>query len=174
MLTGCRSPGSGLDGCLYWMDGVAAGWNQAQWHEQVAFMREAGFRYVLVYGPAYDILLDEAGPSIAACDRLMAACEDADLKVYLSLWSHPNWFGRWDIAEELETNRKVLSRMADRYGGRASLAGWYIPHEIYVVWDDQADYIVSLYGGLSNLSKETTPDKAVILSPFFILEDLVK
>jgi len=161
---------TGLDGCLYWMDSVATQWSADEWTQQVAHMQRAGLAHIIVVGPANSALQDEPDVMLQATDRLFAACEGTDLHIYLSLYSHPLWYGRWDLDEELTSNRKAVERLAARYAARANFAGWYIPHEIYVMWDRQGRYMKQLYAGLSRLCKQVTPGKRVILSPFFILD----
>lgn len=161
---------TGLDGCLYWMDGVALKWSAAEWTQQVGHMRKAGLQHIIIVGPAGSVLKGEPDAMLRATDLFMTACRSTDVRVYLSIWSHPQWYARWNLDEELATNRNVIGRLADRYGSHPNFAGWYIPHEIYVMWDDQARYMADLYAGLSRLCKRATPDKTVILSPFFILD----
>lgn len=175
---------TGLDGCLYTLDGLACGWSEAQWQQEVEAMRAAGFRHVIVAGVADAV---RHGPTTAAtsapshanapppaaltaCDRLMRQAQTGGLRVYLSVWSHPLWYGRWDLGEEIETNRTVIDRLAQRYAASPAFAGWYIPHEIYLMWDEQARYVNDLYRQLSALCKRATPGKPVILSPFFVLD----
>jgi len=161
---------TGLDGCLYYIDGPAVKWSAEQWRQEVAFMRRAGFRHVILSGPAYAVLKAEPDPSLKAADEFLDASRGTGLRVYLSVWGHPRWYSRWNLDEELSTNRKAVQRLAEKYGRHPSFAGWYIPHEIYMVWDEQARYIRNLYVGLSSLCKEITPKAKVILSPFFILD----
>lgn len=163
---------SGLNGCLYWLDATAQAWTAEQWKEQIGFMQQAGLRHVIAVGPAIPAAAgwDPADPMIQTADRLMAACAGSDLRIYLSLSSHPQWYGRWDLEEELSTNRRVVERLAERYGRHPNFAGWYIPHEIYVVWGKQADYITGLYAGLSRICKQAAPQAKVVVSPFFILD----
>jgi hypothetical protein len=161
---------TGLDGCLYWLDGTSQKWTSDEWKQQVAHMSKAGLRHVIIVGPAVQEKEETPGPMTLAADRFLAACEGTDLRVYISLWSHPLWYGRWDLKEELTTNQHAVERLAARYGKHLNFAGWYIPHEIYVVWGEQAKYIADLYGGLSKICKQATPNAKVILSPFFILD----
>lgn len=163
---------SGLNGCLYWLDATAQKWTPEEWKRQVEFMDRAGLRQVIAVGPAIPAAdrWASADPLVEAADRLMAACSGTDLRIYISLWSHPLWYGRWDLSEELSTNRRVVERLAERYGRHPNFAGWYIPHEIYVVWDKQAEYITGLYAGLSRICKQATPQAKVVVSPFFILD----
>jgi FAD/FMN-containing dehydrogenase len=170
LLLGCAATGSGLDGCFYLIDETATRWSSEQWRQEVAFMREAGFRHVIVSGPSYAILAGEDSAGIQAFDRFMTACRDTNIRAYPSLWAHPLWYARWDLKEEVDTNAKVVDKLAARYGKHPNFAGWYIPHETYVAWDDKAAYFRDLCRELSALCKQRTPGKKVILSPFFILD----
>ncbi len=169
-LAACQTPDSGLDGCFYWIDETAARWSLDEWRQEVAFMQRAGFEHVIVSGPAYGVAAGQQNESIQAFDRLMTACEPTDMLVYPAIWAHWQWFARWDLVEEIETNKKVLALLTARCGGHPNLGGWYIPHEIYITWDDKTAFMVKLYGQLSKLCKQHTPDKKVLISPFFILD----
>jgi hypothetical protein len=170
LVCGCSTSGSGLDGCLYWMDQTAASWSDDEWSQQIDYMKRAGFRHVMLWGPAQAILTDPPGPAVAAAHRFFAAGRDRGIAVYLSLWSHPHWFGRWDLDEELQTNARVIDRFGEEYGQYPHWAGWYIPHEIYVMWGDKRQFMIDLYAGLAGRCKQATPGKVVMLSPFFILD----
>lgn len=161
---------TGLNGCLYWLDATSQRWTPEEWKEEVGYMQRAGLWHVIIVGPHLRGTGEQPDPMAAAADRFMAACNGTKLRVYFSLWSGPQWYGRWNLEEELSANREVIRELARRYAGHPSFAGWYIPHEIYVVWGDQAEYIRGLYGGLSDLCKQATPDARVIVSPFFILD----
>jgi len=167
---GCSSAGSRLDGCLYAMDDTATRWSAEQWRQEVAFMRRAGFRHVIACRPAHAALSTRPTEVLDGFDRFIAACEHTDMRVYLSLWSHPVWYARWNLREELDTNATAIERLATRYAGHPSFAGWYIPHEIYVLWDEKAAFIRDLYAELSRMCKSRTPGAKVLLSPFFILD----
>lgn len=169
-MAGCSVSGSGLDGCLYWLDEKAAGWSAEQWRQQASFMKEAGFEHVMFWGPAYHVLTDPPAPAVEAVHHFFAASRDQGISVYLSLWSHPQWYVRWDLEEELETNARAIDRFAQEFSQYPHWAGWYIPHEIYVMWGDKRQYMIDLYTGLADRCKQATPDKVVMLSPFFILD----
>jgi hypothetical protein len=170
LLAGCASSGTGLDGALYWIDDPATKWSPDQWRQQVHYMQRAGFKHILLFNPAYAIEQSPPPPSITAADRFFDAARHTRLRIYLSLWANPIWFARWDIDEELERNAKVLDALVQRYGNHPNFAGWYIPHESYVAWGDQREYLTKLYTGLSRMCKERTPNKPVLLSPFFLLD----
>jgi hypothetical protein len=176
---GCAAP-SGLtpDGCFYIIDGPASGWNVQEWRAQLDAMEGAGLRHVILAGPELqrgatqpaEDAWDTADRRVASADRLMEAALGRPQRIYLCLWANPRWYADWDLAGELAANRLVIQRLTRRYGHHPNFAGWYIPHEIYVVWDAQRDYIRGLYAGLSAECKKQAPGKPVILSPFFILD----
>jgi hypothetical protein len=170
LAAGCRSPASGLDGCLYAFDETANRWSAEQWCREVSFMRQAGFRHVIACGPASGVLSARPAEALGGLDRFMAACRQSDMRVYLSLWAHPVWYARWDLREELDTNARVIDALAERYAAHPNFGGWYIPHEIYVTWDDKTAFMNELYRELSRMCKERTPSGKVLLSPFFILD----
>lgn len=159
----------GLNGCLYWIDNAAKTWSPEQWKQQVAYMTQAGFQHIIVCAPLWPTTQPADAPN-TQFDLFMEACKGTNLRIYLSLQANPDWFVRWNLEEELSTNRAFLHAVAPRHGDHPNFAGWYIPHEVYVMWDRQAQYMTDLYSGLSAMCKGHTPDKKVVLSPFFILD----
>lgn len=86
-----------------------------------------------------------------------------DMQVYMGMYiSNINW-NSGDVKGELEKNKIFVDETVERYGDIPSFSGWYIPHETSC----NALNIVDIMGGLSKMCKDKTPNKKVLISPFF-------
>ena len=65
--------------------------------------------------------------------------------------------------EGIEQNKILVDEILSLYGDKPSFVGWYIPHET----GSNIYNIKETMGGLTALCKEKSPDKKVIISPFF-------
>ena len=131
-------------------------------------MEALGIRLLVVNGPF-------AGeePPPGTTDPMEAFLAEADrrgLSIYLDTLSAPNWWTLTNPAPEVARARIRVAALARRYGKHSSFTGFYIPYELYVMWDAQADLITTLYREVSAACKRAAPDKAVMISPFFILD----
>jgi hypothetical protein len=69
--------------------------------------------------------------------------------------------GAW--REEIELNRRFMKEVAERYASFPSFAGWYLTHET----SHRRFHFRELYAELSEHAKMLTPQKKVLISPFY-------
>ena len=72
-------------------------------------------------------------------------------------WNNGDW------KNEIAQNKKFIKEFVARYGDIPSFKGWYVPHEGY----DRILNLKDTMGGLAALYKDSTPEKYVLVSPFF-------
>ncbi len=72
-------------------------------------------------------------------------------------WNHG------DAAGEIRKNKAFIDEVWQRYGHYPAFKGWYVPQE--AAFDNLN--IGEVMRGLSGLCKDKTPDKKVLISPFF-------
>lgn len=140
----------------------------ASWQRELDQLQTLGIRLMVVNGP----FVPDNPPSDPA-DPMEAFFVEADrrgLSVYVDTLSAPNWWTLSDPAPEIARARQRIEALARRYGKHPSFAGWYIPYELYFMWDASARLITTLYREISAVCKQTTPGKTVMISPFFILD----
>lgn len=96
-------------------------------------------------------------------DFILKEALKRDMKVFLGLYISNLTWNDGDYLEELRVNRLFIDEAYERYAAYKSFAGWYIPHEVAT----NVYNICPLIKGLASMCKKKTPDKLVMLSPFF-------
>jgi hypothetical protein len=78
-------------------------------------------------------------------------------------------YDSWDWAlnerwkEEIEINKIFMREIFDYFGEYPSFKGWYLTHET----SHRRYHFRNIYKELSEYAKELTPDKKVLISPYF-------
>jgi hypothetical protein len=85
------------------------------------------------------------------------------MSLYFGNYDSWDWArtGRWK--EEIEINRRFMREIWERYGSYRSFAGWYLTHET----SHRRFHFREIYAELSEHAKTLTPDKSVLISPYF-------
>jgi hypothetical protein len=86
-----------------------------------------------------------------------------NMKVFMGLYISNLTWNDGDSQGEIEKNKIFIDEVLERFGDMPSFAGWYIPHETC----DNCGNIKATMGGLAALCKEKSPNKDVLVSPFF-------
>ena len=86
-----------------------------------------------------------------------------NMDVYFGLYISNLTWNNGDAVGEIRKNKCFIDEVWHRYGQFPSFKGWYIPHETCC----NELNISEVMGGLSAMCKDKTPDKKVIISPFF-------
>ena len=181
LLLGCRGhlplrvnekprtpPAAKLIGTLWWLAPSELGISDT-WKDELDQMQALGFHTLVINGPA----LREPGPDVTGPDPIAIFFDEADrrgLSIFVDTLAAHEWWLITDPAPEIERARTRIEALAHRYGEHRSFAGWYIPYELYVMWDKQAELVHTLFREISAVCKKETPSKRVLISPFFILD----
>ena len=89
--------------------------------------------------------------------------EKRKMDVFFGMYiSNLDWNGG-DALGEIRKNKAFINEVYERYGKSPAFCGWYIPQE--AAFDNLN--IKEVMRGLSGLCKDKTPDKKVLISPFF-------
>ncbi len=157
-----------LRGTLWWVSPEDLNRPIAAWRTELDQLEALGIRILVLNGPYVG-----GEPASVTADLLAGLFVEADrrgLSIYVDTLAAPNWWTLPDAAPEIARARGRIEALARRYGEHPSFAGWYLPYELYVMWDAPAELIATLYREISTICKQTTPTKAVMISPFFILD----
>ncbi len=86
-----------------------------------------------------------------------------NMDVYFGMYVSNLTWNNGDAANEIRINKLFADEVFKRYGDYPSFKGWYIPQE------DCFDHlnVGEVMRGLSAICKDKTPDKNVLISPFF-------
>jgi hypothetical protein len=102
--------------------------------------------------------------------RLLDLCAANGMRAILDVGSTPDWYGRLDADDEIVRIEGWAQAIGKRFGRHHAFWGWYLPHEIYVVWDRMGDYMDKVLPAAARLCRAAAPGKPVTVSPFFILD----
>ncbi len=173
--TGCQHirtspsrPSARLVGTLWFMSPNDLNRPITAWQTELDQLQALGIRILVLNGS----VVGETPPADTP-DPMEAFFDEADrreLSIYVDTLAAPNWWTLSDPAPEIARARTRVEALASRYGKHPSFTGWYIPYELYVMWDAPAELIAALYRDISAACKQVSPDKPVMISPFFILD----
>lgn len=153
-------------------DMPALNWSDNQWIKEFDNMQEVGIDTVVVMrGVFYDkcIYPSKIFPTLKEENEdflglIFREAEKRNMDVYLGLYISNLTWNDGDYKGEIEKNKLYVDEILSRYGEISSFKGWYIPHETA----NDVFNIKQTMGGLASLCKERTPDKKVLISPFFL------
>jgi len=111
-----------------------------------------------------------AGDSDPA-ENLFAEGDRRHLEFFVDTGALPNWWVQPGPATELARARQRIRLLHQRYGRHPSFHGFYVPYETYVMWGAQRELTRTLYREAAAACKAVAPNKPVLISPFFILDD---
>lgn len=94
---------------------------------------------------------------------ILKEAEKRNMKVYLGLYITNLTWNDGDYKFEFKQNKIYIKEVLERYSKYKSFIGWYIPHE---AGHDIYNFKKTLYT-LTKYLKEITPNKKVLISPFF-------
>jgi len=146
-------------------------WQEKEWQKDFDAMQEVGIDTVVVMRSIfYDKCLY---PSKAFKDKKMdykdflkfvlEEAEKRGIKVYLGMYISNLCWNDGDYEGEIKMNRIYIDEIMERYSKFKCFVGWYIPHET----GHNSYNIKPTMRGLIDLIKEKTPDKKILISPFF-------
>ena len=149
----------------------SSNWTEEQWQKELDYMLEVGIDTVVtIRGVFYNKANypSDIFPNLKKKDEdfigfLLKETEKRDMKVYLGLYISDLSWGLGDVKKEVKNNELFIDEIMARYGNYSSLIGWYIPHESHY----NGSSLKETMGSLAKLCKEKTPDKQVLVSPFF-------
>ena len=156
-----------ISGPLYWYDAAeSVRMGTEGWREELHSQRRIGFSLLWLCGTAAAL---DSPERLAALRALMDLCARRKTRVILDTGSTGMWYAKLDLERELEVCGANVRRIGEEFAGHPAFFAWYVPQEIYMCWNEWADYIDALYSGLVERCKKAA-DLPVTVSPFFILD----
>ncbi len=147
----------------------SSNWSREQWVKDLDNMQEIGIDTVIFIRGGY------GDKSVFPSKVLGTTYEDdlaglifeetskRDMNVFFGLYISNGDWNRGDYATEIKINRDFVNEVYERYNDYSSFKGWYIPHET----TRDVLNIGEIMTGLSAICKDKTPDKKILMSPFF-------
>jgi hypothetical protein len=86
-----------------------------------------------------------------------------NMGLYFGNYDSWDWARQGSWKEEIELSKLFMQEVSERYGSSPSFAGWYLTHET----SHRRFHFREIYMELSEHAKTLTPDKPVLISPFY-------
>ena len=156
----------------------SSNWTREEWAKDLDNMKEVGIDTVIfIRGGFYNkaIFPSKHFPHLKDenddfAGFILEEAEKRDMSVFFGLYISTLTWNDGDAKTEIEKNKLFVSEVIQRYARFKSFKGWYIPHE---VGNDVFNITEVLYG-LGKICKDKTPDKPILISPFFYSSVMVK
>lgn len=159
--------GTFIDEITY--DIPSSNWTLEQWRKDLDYMQEIGIDTVIFIRGGFEdkaVFPSKVLGTHYADDFAGFIFEETskrNMNVYFGMYiSNLDWNGG-EAATEIRINKLFVDEVYTRYGHYPSFKGWYIPQETSF---DNLN-IGEIMRGMSAICKDKTPDKKVLISPFF-------
>ena len=147
----------------------SSNWSDDDWRRELDIMKSVGIdTLVFIRGGLGDKMIypSEKFYSLRKNDfpkLIFTEAAKRGMDVYMGMYISEISWNYGDYETEIKQNRIFTKEVCQRYGDMPSFKGWYIPHETSLnIWN-----ISEVMSGLSYMCKEITPEKKVLISPFF-------
>lgn len=174
LLAAPASPGLRIEGSFIQYSDWMMKQTRAEWRRELDAARAAGMRTIIIQWLALGDRDYMNAPAAEDATRIILEYADRHgMHVYLGLASDDAWWKRWGERDYLDSAARKCEATAERawkrYGAHRSMAGWYIPHEL---WDapftaDQVALLRGFYRRISDRCKRLSAGKPVATAPFF-------
>jgi hypothetical protein len=159
--------GTFIDEITY--DIPSSNWSNEQWKNDLDNMIACGMDTLIFIRGGFENKTIFPSKSIGTTGTpdfagfIMDEAAKRNMDVYFGLYTSGLSWNRGDYVNEIRINRSFVDEVLTRYGDNPSFKGWYLPQET----DRERFNFSEVLKGLSALCKDKTPDKKVMISPFF-------
>ena len=159
--------GTFIDEITY--DIPSSNWTREQWSQDLDNMQAIGIDTVIFIRGGLGnktVYPSEAFKTQYRSDFAKLIFEETSkrgMKVIMGMYISSIDWNHGDAAGEIRKNKLFADEIMKRYGDYPSFHGWYIPQETCT----EELNICDVFNGLSSIAKDKTPDKKVMISPFF-------
>ena len=159
--------GTFIDEITY--DIPSSNWSLNQWRKDLDYMQDIGLDTLIFIRGGFGektifpskVLGTEGTEDFAGF--IMEEAGRRNMDVFFGLYISDIDWNKGDAVGEIRKNERFIEEVWQRYGQYPALKGWYLPQE--AAFDTLN--IGDVMRGLSALCKDKTPDKSVMISPFF-------
>lgn len=128
-----------------------------------------GMRLVVLNGPWFGAPVPSGVED--PTERLFAEADRRHLELFVDTGATAEWWALTNANPEVARARGRIQSLHQRYGHHRSFTGFYVPYETYVMWGAQRELARTLYRDVAAACKAVAPEKPVMISPFFILDE---
>lgn len=145
-------------------------WGKKEWKKEFDTMKKAGIDTVIIIRAGLrdktvfpsEVVGVKDYPDLAKL--FLDEAQRCKMKLYFGTydtgkleWRWDNWKVDWDI------NKKFIPEILSRYGKHPAFYGWYIAPETCVASEGS----VEIYKRYSDFMKDLTPEKPILISPYY-------
>lgn len=149
----------------------SSNWSDEQWCADLDNMKDVGIDTLVIMRSVFYnkcIYPSKIFPTLKKGNEdfaglILSEAAKRNMKVYMGLYISNLTWNEGDSRGELRQNKLFVDEVLSRYKDIPSFKGWYIPHETSY----NAYSLKDTMEGLAKLCKDKTPDKRVLISPFF-------
>ncbi|MBQ7163744.1 MAG: DUF4434 domain-containing protein [Clostridia bacterium] len=162
--------GTFIDDVTY--DIPSQNWSDEQWAKDLDYMKGVGIdTLILIRGGFYNRTnyVSKIFPTYRTeesddfAGMILKKAAERNMKVFVGMYISNLTWNDGDAETEIKQNKLFVKEIVEKYGDIPSFYGWYIPHEV----GNNILNITDIFSALSDMCKEKTPDKKVMISPFF-------
>ncbi len=146
-------------------------WGREDWAKEFQVFKDIGIDTVIIIRGGYKrrsvfpskVVGDSYAPDLAQI--FLDEAQRHGINLFFGIFDS-GLFGlqKWDDwKEELVINRRFIDEVQERYGDHPAFHGWYISHETSILIAGIREF----YDNISAYMKETTPQKPVLISPYY-------
>lgn len=159
--------GTFIDEITY--DIPSSNWTLEQWRKDLDYMQEIGIDTVIFIRGGFEdksvfpskVLGTSYADDLAGF--IFEETSQRNMDVFFGMYiSNLDW-NNGDAAGEIRKNKPFIREVLDRYGHFPSFKGWYIPQGMCCEHLNFGEIL----RGMSAICKDLTPDKKVLISPYF-------
>jgi hypothetical protein len=144
-------------------------WGPAEWRADFNEMKAIGIDTVIIIRGGLrgeTVFPSRVIGSVPPYDLAELFFEEAakrNMQLYFGTYDSWDWARNGTWKQEIGINKRFMEEVRSRYGSYPSFAGWYLTHET----SHRRFHFREIYAGLSEYAKKLTPDKRVLISPFY-------
>lgn len=150
----------------------SSNWTNEQWAMELDYMKEVGIDTVVFIRGGFEGRTFFPSEHFFCyrdddfADFIFRETQKRNMNVMMGLYISNLTWNDGDVKGEIKANKLFIDEVVKKYGNYSSFKGWYIPHEVAT----NIYNIERIAKNLSYMCKEKTPEKEVLLSPFFCHE----
>jgi hypothetical protein len=151
------------------LDIPSQNWGPDEWRADFDAMQAIGIdTVVIIRGGLRDktifpskVIVHDPGEDLAHIFLDLAG--EHGMRLFFGTYDSWEWARNGTWKEEIAINKRFMNEILERYGSHGSFAGWYLSHET----SHNRFHFPDLYRELSEEAKRLTPEKPVLISPFY-------
>ena len=144
-------------------------WGPEEWRADFDAMQAIGIDTVIIIkgGLRQEAVFPSrvlgTSPALDLATLFLEESARRGMQLYFGTYDSWEWAHDRTWKKEVEINRKFMREVWDRFGGHAAFGGWYLAHET----SHRRFGFRDIYRDLSEQAKALSPEKPVLISPFY-------